>query len=87
MTDTAACGAVDPDIFFPPSYSGSYRDVVRTAKALCAKCGIRPACLQQGLEVSRDFGIWGGTTPNERVRMAARRSIAIASQSLNHGAR
>lgn len=66
VTDAPACRSADPEIFFPPTYNGMYRDVVRTAKALCAQCDVRAACLRRGLEVSENFGIWGGTTPQER---------------------
>lgn len=78
VTDAPACRSVDPDIFFPPSYTGTYRDMVRTAKALCAACAIRPECLRRGLEVSENFGIWGGTTPQERSRvpLRARRHVS-----------
>ena len=75
VTDTPACQSVDPEIFFPPSYGGTYREVVRTAKALCVRCAIRTACLQRALEVSEDFGIWGGTTPSERSLMPVRRRM------------
>lgn len=78
VTDAPACRSADPEIFFPPSYNGSYRDVVRAAKALCEGCAVRPACLRRGLEVSENFGIWGGTTPYERslVPIRAKRRVS-----------
>jgi len=45
------------------------------AKAICARCPVSMACLDAGLD--ERFGIWGGTTERERVRLrAARRGSA-----------
>jgi WhiB family redox-sensing transcriptional regulator len=63
---TVPCTAADPDLFFPPSYGGTHKGLVRAAKALCAHCSVRRECLDRALTDKEEFGIWGGTTPWER---------------------
>ncbi len=41
------------------------------AKAICAGCVVKDACLEFGLH--QPDGIWGGTTPGERRRIRRRR--------------
>lgn len=46
------------------------------ALAVCDGCEVRDACLDHALDVEADaharyrFGVWGGTTPNGRARLA-----------------
>ena len=56
--------ADDPDLFFPPL--GSHITDIRLAKAICAGCDMRRACLTFALEHHIRDGIWGGTTREER---------------------
>src|SRR6476620_6558977 len=69
----AACTAADPDLFYPPAYGGSHKNVVRAAKAVCARCAIRRECLERALADNEEIGIWGGTTPWERSLLPKRR--------------
>lgn len=60
----AICAQVDPEIF----HSVDHHDI-RQAKLICAGCPIKETCLQDALDneaKSYRFGIWGGTTPEER---------------------
>jgi len=61
-----ACRQVDPELFFPPAAEGPAKPQVEAAKAVCAACAVRPNCLSYALEARPD-GIWGGTTPQDRV--------------------
>jgi WhiB family transcriptional regulator, redox-sensing transcriptional regulator len=45
----------DPDLFFADT-----PEDVRRAKALCAACPIRSACLAGALERGEPHGVWGG---------------------------
>jgi WhiB family redox-sensing transcriptional regulator len=63
----AACAGSDPELFFPLSPSDS--PVVRLAVAVCARCPVRPQCLQAALADPRTAGIWGGTTEADRAAM------------------
>lgn len=66
-----ACQREDPELFFPISAKGPALDQVSAAKAVCRRCAVRPVCLSFGLE-TRQEGIWGGTTSEERSAMRDR---------------
>lgn len=64
--DRGLCLNTDPNVFFPDSTrakrtSGSYQ-----AKRRCFACPVRRECLSFGGD--SQWGIWGGTTPDERAR-------------------
>ena len=61
MKNEPACLGAHPDLFFDDRYA----DV---AKALCNTCRLRLGCLAEGIQ-EEAFGVWGGTTSNERVDM------------------
>lgn len=65
-----ACRDEDPDLFFCESARGA-----KAAKAVCAGCPVRGACLEWVLTLDDDdrFGVAAGMTPRER---AALRRIA-----------
>ena len=64
----ALCAQVDPEIFHP----GPGEDQ-RPALAICSRCPVTTQCLNHALatEGGARYGIWGGTTPNERHQLAA----------------
>jgi WhiB family transcriptional regulator, redox-sensing transcriptional regulator len=66
----AACRSVDPELFFPISYSGKCLDQVAQAKAICAGCQVRRQCLAFALRTRQAHGIWGGLTEQERYPTA-----------------
>jgi WhiB family redox-sensing transcriptional regulator len=66
--DQAACRGLDPDIFYPVS-----DDDADMAKAVCATCPVREACLEYALANRERDGIWGGATERERRRMVRQR--------------
>jgi WhiB family transcriptional regulator, redox-sensing transcriptional regulator len=68
----AACLTADPELFFPLSLSGPASEQVASAKAICACCQIRQACLGYALEGGSVEGIWGGTTEAERQLLRRR---------------
>ncbi|MGZ6791570.1 MAG: WhiB family transcriptional regulator [Mycobacteriales bacterium] len=49
------CHTVDPDLWFAESPAD-----VETAKALCAPCPLKEACLAGALERREPWGVWGG---------------------------
>jgi len=65
----AECRGPHATVFFPPVLSES-RDVKRAreaaAKAICAGCAVRDACLRHALDVGEQHGIWGGLSASER---------------------
>jgi WhiB family transcriptional regulator, redox-sensing transcriptional regulator len=64
-----ACQREDPELFFPIAAIGPAVDQVNAAKAVCLRCAVCAACLSYGLE-TRQEGIWGGTTWDERAAMS-----------------
>jgi WhiB family redox-sensing transcriptional regulator len=62
---------MDTEVFFP--LDGDVLGVAR-AKAVCAACPVRAACLEFALSTddAREFGIYGGTTGAERDRLLRR---------------
>ncbi len=81
MTDFAtgwraagACLSADPDLFFPIAI-GTTAAVKQVSKAqrICAGCRVRQQCLDFAMRTGEANGIWGGTTPEERIRARGRR--------------
>jgi WhiB family transcriptional regulator, redox-sensing transcriptional regulator len=64
----AACRDLDTAIFFPET-----DEAAAAAKAVCATCPVREACLQFALITRQDDGVWGGLDENERRRLRRRR--------------
>jgi WhiB family redox-sensing transcriptional regulator len=61
-----ACQRADPELFFPIAAGGANLPRIKAAKAICQGCPVRDPCLSYGLATRQD-GIWGGTTPDERM--------------------
>jgi WhiB family transcriptional regulator, redox-sensing transcriptional regulator len=53
-------------------FSDDEFDLAR-AKAICAKCGLRTACLAGALERGEAYGVWGGELLIEGVIVAVKR--------------
>lgn len=72
-----ACLSVNPDLFFPISPGGVAVKQVARARQICARCLVRQECFDFAMRTGEMDGIWGGTTPEERIRIrreqAARR--------------
>ena len=68
-----------PEIFFAQDRIGrSFEDAEtalatdtrnRLAKKMCNDCPIRRECLSYAIANNIEYGIWGQTTPKERVRI------------------
>lgn len=68
-TERAACAGMDPNIFFL-----EHGDSAATARSICASCPVKDECLELGLWQPNDaFGIFGGTTPRERIEIRKER--------------
>ena len=65
----AACGGVDATLFFPEADD----DPALDAKAVCADCPARVACLDHALRNGEKAGVWGGTTERDRRRIVRQR--------------
>lgn len=74
--DRAACLDEDPELFFPISEVGPGAEQVRRAKSVCARCPVRAECLNYAVDNGLGFGVFGGTTAQERRRLPARPAAA-----------
>ena len=74
-----ACLTADPDLFFPISPAGPGEGQIGRAKIICAGCGVRRECLEFAMGHDQVYGIWGGTTPEDRQRDRRRRRRAAAA--------
>jgi WhiB family redox-sensing transcriptional regulator len=68
----AACLHADPELFFPEVLGAIGADRTSQAKQFCAGCPVRDKCLGWALGTGEAYGIWGGTTPDERRVIRAR---------------
>jgi len=75
----ASCLSADPDLFFPISTAGSGEKQIARAKKICAGCAVRQECLEFALSHEQAYGIWGGTTPEDRRRDRRRKRRAAAT--------
>ena len=64
----ARCKGIDPDVFYP-----AVEEEADEAKAICAECPVRLACLEFALAARERDGIWGGATEKERRRIIRQR--------------
>jgi WhiB family redox-sensing transcriptional regulator len=67
--DLAACATVDPELWFEPDHEhpGARQAREAAAKAICAGCPVRTACLHDAVRTGEMiWGIRGGLTVDER---------------------
>jgi len=74
--DAAACKGEDPSLWHPDGHTNQ-REAAQ-AMAICRRCPVQMDCLEHALAEDEWLGIWGGTQPTERHRIAARRAGAQA---------
>jgi len=74
-----ACLSAEPDLFFPISTNGSGEKQIARAKMICAGCRVRQECLEFAQAHDLTYGIWCGTTPQDRQRERRRKRRAAAS--------
>jgi WhiB family redox-sensing transcriptional regulator len=78
--ESGACLTADPELFFPVAAGGVGARQANEARRICAGCRVRRECLQFAMDMGEAYGIWGGTTPEERQR-ARRRDRRSAMRS------
>ena len=74
--DEGACRDQDPELFFPVTSIGPAARQIAAAKAVCQRCGVRRQCLHYALDSHQNYGVWGGTSEEERLRMSPARASA-----------
>jgi WhiB family redox-sensing transcriptional regulator len=71
------CSGVEDDTMFPDvlvlTDPDAYADAVTFAKTICDGCPVKSKCLGGAIQRGEKFGVWGGTTPEERTALVAGR--------------
>jgi WhiB family redox-sensing transcriptional regulator len=75
---SASCRDEDPELFLPIGTTGPALAQIAEAKAVCARCPAREACLTWALKHATD-GIWGGLTADERRALRTGRPGEVAA--------
>jgi WhiB family transcriptional regulator, redox-sensing transcriptional regulator len=79
----SACRAEDPDLFFPAARTLTIFVQLARAKAICARCPVTDECLRYALGTGQEYGVWGGTSEEERKSM--RRLVRVGSRPVLAG--
>ena len=82
--EQAACRGMCPDVFFPVAESRSQQEAAwakERAVQVCQACQVTDACLAYSLDNDETYGVWGGSTPDDRdaLRRLRRRRGEVAS--------
>jgi WhiB family redox-sensing transcriptional regulator len=80
--ERARCTGEDPELFFPNGAREGVLDQVGRAKSVCARCSVRPECLEWALVTCQDAGVWGGLDEEERRRIRRERRKAGGGREL-----
>lgn len=64
--DEAKCAEIEDKDFFFPDNRTQEAERLHQLKAICASCIHSKECLEYALEKQITYGIWGGTSPEER---------------------
>lgn len=68
--DRGACRGMDTEMFYPDAERRARADTASLAAYwTCRGCRVRQVCLEYALETDQRHGIWGGTSPEQRLRL------------------
>lgn len=70
--DLGSCLDHSGDLFFPAGETGLAAEQAEVAKSICVECPVQVECLAYAVETGQRFGVWGGTTEEERSRLRRR---------------
>ena len=76
----SACLGADPDLFFPIAVGEAAQSQVTRALRICEGCQVRQKCLDFAVRTGEFNGIWGGTTPEDRMRSRRARTRRASSR-------
>lgn len=72
--ESPGCREVGGDWWFPDK-NGNLTEL-KMARTICVSCIHRTECAEWGI-VNESFGIWGGTTEQERAALRRQRGIRV----------
>lgn len=66
-----ACRDADPEVFFLEHGERARSKTKKEQKAItiCRSCPVIKECLEHALKVPELYGVWGGTTADQRLRI------------------
>jgi len=70
--ESPLCAQVDSELFFPEQEYG--RNTAPIAKSICSRCPHKTECLEWAV-TNFEFGVWGGTTERDRMKLRRKRGI------------
>lgn len=72
------CRRVSPEVFFHPEgeRGNQRRSRDDRAKAVCDSCPVLRRCREHALASREPYGVWGGMTEDERIRIINQRELA-----------
>lgn len=78
----ALCAEVDPELFFTSDTGGGVAEgsigsyvAAGYARSLCAQCPLTVPCLLAAVANKEQYGIWGGSMPNDRRRLRTKEHV------------
>jgi WhiB family redox-sensing transcriptional regulator len=77
----SACLNADPDMFFPVAAGTAASKETARALRICQGCPVRQQCLDFAMQSGEKDGIWGGTTPEQRIRARRGRNRGAAGRT------
>lgn len=80
---SGACLTADPDLFFPIATGPIAVQQIAMARRICAGCQVRQQCLEFAMQTAEAHGVWGGTTPDERIRARRARTQQLRRARLS----
>lgn len=80
--DDGACRGLPPSIFYPNIFDAAGNEIIddgqgvgdtsqyyEQARAICGACPVKEECLDYALRERERYGMFGGLTPIERLRI------------------
>lgn len=67
----------DPELFQPGGYSEVFTGQIAAAKAVCLTCPALADCHEWAVRTNEPHGIWGATTPVERIWIRRKRGLPV----------
>ncbi|MCW2528042.1 MAG: transcription factor WhiB [Pseudonocardiales bacterium] len=74
--ERSACREMGTEVFYnsEKERGPTKRARIAAAKSVCMSCPVRRLCLEWAVEVAEPYGVWGGTTPEERSQIRAQQT-------------
>ena len=79
--EAPVCASVGGDLWYPEKMGGLIAEA-NIAKRICDSCTHKVECAEWGVH-NEKFGIWGGTTENERRNIRRRLGITLKGENYN----